>query len=518
MGVRVGQTVADARAVHPSLITHPAEPYEDARALKEIAAWAGRYGPNRNVDGDDGLWIEITGVAHLFGGEALLARDLAKRLEVAGFTVRIGIADTVSAAHALARFAGEPRKPIAFASPGKTESRFASLPVDALRLTDDSVLLLKRLGLRQIGQLTGLPRVVLARRFRDEGRAGRKSDRTALARAVVWRLDQALGRIAEPRAALEEQPLYRHMQSFEEPLISAEAIQFSLENLAAQLADGLRANEQGALQIRFSLYRSDGTRAAINVGASSPTNEASHLSGLFRERLDAIDAGMGVDLVMLEAFRVDRCLPSQSSLTASRRLTVSGAATGAAQLVDRLVNRIGSDRVLRLKHSPSHLPEKAQARTSALNFRSLETAARSDLEAFQDCGRKGPRPPFMLPHPEPITVIAELPEGAPAQFKWRRVSRRVARSSGPERIAPEWWQNLPGLAAVRNEESKSEMSGPLDDEVAGKEVLREGFSGMRDYYVLEDDHGGRYWVFRDGLFDLSAEHGTPGWYMQGLFG
>lgn len=189
-GVRIGQALADARASLPSLLSRPAEPERDRAVLEQLARWCGRYGANRNVDGEDGLWIDVTGVAHLFGGEERLVADLIARLSRFGVTVRVGLADTLGAAHALARFAPSP----ALAPAGTSEARLAALPVEALRLAPETVLLLRRLGLKRIGQLFLLPRAALERRFRSAQTAD----------AVLRRLDEALGVRSEPLAPLEK--------------------------------------------------------------------------------------------------------------------------------------------------------------------------------------------------------------------------------------------------------------------------------------------------------------------------
>ncbi|MEM7775115.1 MAG: DNA polymerase Y family protein [Pseudomonadota bacterium] len=524
-GVQIGQTVADARSIFPALMTQPAEPENDARALNQIAMWAGRYGPNRNTDGDDGLWIETTGVAHLFGGEAALLQDIACRLEHAGFTTRIAIADTIGAAHALARFANRRDQHRTLASPGQTELALQDLPVDALRLTEDSVVMLKRLGLRRIGQLTTLPRAALARRFREDVRAGRQaSHRNALARAVVWRLDQALGRITEPLAAMEDPPVRRQARAFAEPLISSDGVEVALKDLVTRLCHLLRTAGEGALRLRLCLYRSDGTRATVMAGTSTPSHMAAHIFDLFRERLDTVDAGMGVDLIALEALRVDTVRPHQAALTVHDQ-----QAGDVAHLIDRLTNKLGERSVLRLAEFGSHLPEYAEARRPAITHRDGGGSDLTAPEALQRCGRPGPRPSFLLPRPEPISVVAELPEGAPARFRWRRVSRRIVRSDGPERIAPEWWTALADTRAIAQDadsatraQDKHELE-PSDGNDASSIASRtqsacRSLPRTRDYYVLEDEQGGRYWVFRDGLYTDTGESSPPVWYMHGLFG
>lgn len=512
-GVQVGQTLADARAIHPSLMTRPAEPDADDKALRDIAVWAGRYGPNRNREGEDGIWIEISGVGHLFGGEEGLAQDLHGRLARAGFSARIAIADTPGAAYALARYGVRPGAYITISPPGECAQTLGQLPVDGLRLSDDAARLLKRLGLRTIGQVMAIPRAALARRFREETRAGHGRDgrkggmgvRAQLAHAVVWRLDQALGKVSEPRAAIEEPPVRQVSWPFMEPLISTEGILAALDDLCVRLGTVLREAGEGARSLRLCLYRSDGSRAVVEAGASAPVHDAEHIASLFRDRLETIDAGMGIDLMALEAVSVEATSATQSALAAPGR-----HGGDINHLIDRISNRLGAERVLRLCPFASHLPERAERRTAALEHSSSKASALQQDPALRSNESTGPRPAFLLTHPEPIAVIAEMPEGAPARFSWRRITRRVAKSSGPERIAPEWWRHL-STAHARARQS---------DHGDNADGARVRLPRTRDYYVLEDEVGGRYWVFRDGIYTnaCEAEGGAPTWYMHGLFG
>ena len=462
-GVRIGQALADARAALPSLASRPAEPHCDRLALLKLARWCGRYGPNRNVDGADGIWIDITGVAHLYGGEERLLEDLSSRLSDFGLTARVGLADTLGAAHALARFAAPP----ALAPPGETEARLAPLPVEALRLTPETVLLLKRLGLRRIGQLYRLPRASLQRRFRS----------AETAEAVLARLDQALGAKSEPCRPLAEPPALFVQRSWPDPLISAEALEAETAQLATELCAVLDTRGLGAHRVCLSLYRADGTVADVSTGMSSPCREPEHLMALLKEKLRTLDAGFGVDVLVLAAEHVERKGAHQAVL--GPRLNDTARADPAL-LVDRLTNRLGSARVNRLNAHASHIPERAEVRTPALSER-----ARKKEAAWPP--RSGPpRPPFLLTAPEPIRVIADIPEGPPARFTWRRVEHRVVRAQGPERLAPEWWR-----------------------EIAAEK------SRTRDYYRIEDEGGAGYWVFREGFYD--CDEAPPRWFVHGLF-
>ena len=480
-GVTVGQSLADARAALPVLRTRPAEPAYDHAALEELARWVGRYGPSRNTEGRDAVWVDISGVDHLFGGEAQLLSDLQRRLVASGFTCRLGLADTGAAAWALARFG---HGPISTASQGSLKTALEGLPVEALRLTPQTVLLLRRLGLYRIGQLYGVPRASLARRFRDVRGGGGTS--SGLADAVVLRLDQALGDIREPRSPLVALPCRVARQVFAEPLVTSAGIETAVEAAMSALCVTLADAGEGVRQLRLTLYRTDSTCAVLEIGTSSPSRDEAHLLGLFDEKLGAIDLGFGVDAVSLEAVGVAALDATQAGLGAKpRRL----GAQGLAQLVDRLANRVGPSSIYQLAAVPSHIPEQAECRRPV-------SQNRQD-SAHQAVGpsrmAKPPRPSFLLGRPEAITVIAEVPEGPPRQFLWRRASHRIVKAEGPERIAAAWWQGI-GMS-----------EGPA--------TLR-----PRDYYRIEDDHGGRYWVFREGLYGCEADDREPVWYVHGLFG
>lgn len=462
-GVRIGQALTDARAIFPELITQPAEPRRDRSALLRLARWCGRYGPNRNADGEDGIWIDITGVAHLYGGEEKLLADLAARLERFSLTARLGLADTLGAAHALAHFA---QASPGVAGEGRAEAAIMRLPVEALRLAPDTVLLLRRLGLKRIGDLYRLPRATLERRFRSAKGVA----------AVLMRLDQALGVRAEPCRPLIEPPALYVQRSWPDPIISSEQLEVETARLAEELCAHLSARGLGARRLCLSLYRADGSVAETRAGLSAPSWSPKHMNALLIEKLAAVDAGFGVDVMVLAAVQVEK--PGVKQETLAQHLRSDGR-TDATELVDRLSNRLGT-RITRLEPRASHIPERAEARVAAL-------ALRGEASQWPSVPTPAP-PPLLLPSPEPIRVVAEVPEGPPASFTWRRVERRIVRAEGPRRIAPEWW-----------------------DEIAKKQ------SGTRDYYRIEDEGGAGYWVFREGLYGRGDEE-LPRWFLHGLYG
>lgn len=465
-GLRPGMRLADARAVCPALLTVPDAPDNDAAFLEALARWASRYSPSLNVDGADGFWLDTTGVAHLFGGEPELLANLAGRLARMSFSARLGCADTLGGASALARFAR--RSPVIAAS-GTAPETLAPLPIEALRLDPETVLLLQRLGLKRIGQLYGLPRASLERRFHSKDAA----------ESVLRRLDEALGRRNETHAPLLPAPDFVARLSFADPLISHDGVLAGLERLAGALCSTLTRAGAGARRVVLWAARTDGSSVALEAGLSAPSATAAHFVRLLKEKLDTIDMGFGVDLMTFAALAVEDLHPEQTALSATARKP------GPEKLIDALVSRLGPRTVRRLFPQESHIPELAQTTQNA--FSKLPAWNGSSSSTYLE---KPPRPPLLLAKPESVAVMAEIPEGPPARFTWRRVNRRVVKAEGPERIAPEWWRAFDGGATQRT----------------------------RDYYRIEDEDGCRYWVFREGLYQERGEQERepPRWFLHGV--
>ena len=487
-GVAVGARLTDARAALPSLICRAAEPREDDIALLRLARWAGRYGPNRNTDGSDGLWIDITGVAHLYGGEENLLEDLVQRLTSFGVPSHAALADTFGAAHALARFGIGDAGTWALAAAGTERAVLASFPVESMRLDAKAVLLLKRLGLRCAGQLYDLPRESLARRFRSRDVAGE----------VLTRLDQMLGLKQEPRVPLAEPPVLTVRRTFAEPLLSGQAIETIAMALCEDLSALLKEKGRGARSVRLSLYRADGTVAEIAISLRTPSRDGAHLMLLLKEKFDSIDAGFGIDLMVLDVLRAGRVRDVQDGFSDDD----AAADYDPGPLIDRLSNRLGAETITILEPRASHIPERSEVRVPALVSLPLPVSALNGEREmtyeppwpYGPYGKGPRRPPFVFARPEPISVVAEIPDGPPARFIWRRVERRVQRAEGPERIAPEWWRAI-GLG----QNQKRPRS--------------------RDYYEIEDETGARYWVFRHGLYGGAEDESDdpPRWFLHGLF-
>ena len=488
-GLGPGMRLADARALLAGLATARADAAADRRGLERLALWCNRFTPwcavdgggdddGNNGGGDGGLLLDITGCAHLFGGEAALMDEIAARLAGLGIENRLGLADTPGAAWALARFGpaenGSPEARIA--APGETHTAITGLPVEGLRLAAGDAHLLRRLGLVTIGAVDGLPRASLARRFPSRERGS----------AVLARLDRALGRFAEPIMPLVPPPACLEHLALPEPLIDRAGLDAALARLMPGLVASLERDGLGVRRLALWCYRVDGGVVRRAVATARASRDGDHLTHLFRETLETIDPGFGIDLMALHAERVEPLAPAQLSLTGDGRRQ-----GGVDLLVDRLLAKLGDGAVCRLEPAARHRPETAERAVAP----GREPVPWSEAPEAAEAPEKPPRPFRLFDRPEPVEVMAEVPDGPPLLFTWRRVRRRVMRAAGPERIEPEWWA---GAAAGGRDEA------------------------VRDYYRIEDADGRRYWLYRAGLYgdgDSDAGIGaSPRWYVHGLYG
>jgi protein ImuB len=437
LGLACGMALADARAMIPALDVVEADEAADRALLAALADWAECATPLVAIASPQSLVLDITGCAHLFGGEAKLRDSLVARLAAQGFDTRAAVADTAGAAAAAANFGG----PALIAS-GETAAALAPLPLAALRIEDGIVAALERVGLKRIGQIVGTPRAPLAARF---------------GALLLRRLDQALGDEEEAISPRRPVPALMAERRFAEPILQMDDIAATLASLAGRLALSLEARGQGARAFELALFRVDGAVIRIAVGTSRPLRAPKLVLDLFREKFaqfgDGLDAGFGFDMMRLS-------VPATAPADAAQ-IDLSGEAEGRAdldQLVDRIGARLGPERIGRLTAAESHIPERA-----------LRFAAATDMEddVPPSAGEALDRPLRLLERPEPVEATAAVPDGPPAHFRWRRAQYRVARAEGPERIAGEWWRE----------------SVPT-----------------RDYFRVEDAEGHRFWLYREGLY------------------
>lgn len=496
-GLWVGQPLRDAHALCAGLATRPRDPVGEQAFLAALRRWAGRFSPWVAEAPPDALMLDLTGCAHLFGGEAALLAQAEADCAAMGLSLRAGLADTPGAAWALARFAGQGAgsdrsgdaidqearatrsragkrrhwtrggaAPVALARegggpriapPGKTYGALSPLPVAALRLDPEVVAQLNRLGLRRIGDLLGQPRAGLARRF---------------GKGLVHRLDQAMGSAPEPVSPALPPPRFAVRLTLPDPIGLQDDLLAGIDRMLPRLCAALEAAGQGARLLRLEAHRTDSVVEAIEVGLARPAQDPARIRPLLELKLDGIDAGFGIDMLRIEATRTEPLHARQQKAATAGRAGREDAACSAAleDLLGRLGARLGMEAITRRHPAASHIPEKTAQVLAA---------------AWSDPARGWPAPPaprpLLLWPPEPVTA-PEAPD-LPAGFRWRGRDWVPLAASGPERIAPEWWLDAPAWR-----------------------------SGVRDYWAVTTRQGERLWLFYAHGAALS-----PGWFCQGRF-
>ena len=494
-GLYLHQPLADALAVCPKLVCADAEPDAVQEALMALAVWAQRYSPATAPALPCGLWLDITGCAHLWGSEDGLAEDLIARLEARGIKARAAIASTFGAAYALAHHAKHylivPPQPNPFpggereqATPVATASLLAPLPVERLRIGEETASVLRKLGLFTIGQVQRLPRAGLARRFPD----------------LLPQLDKALGLAAEPIEFLRPPSPWVERLRFAEPISAPEDLERSTLKLLNMLCARLQAERQGGQRFEVGFFRCDGSVQTEAVSTAHPVRDAARVFRLFREKFGLIDPGFGIEVAALTATHVE---PLEAQQTNIMRKSAA-CAEELAVLIDALQNKLGEGRVYRLAACESYIPERAVKRAAPLESSSWPGSTRPSKAKNKGLRNRSPdgrlegghdnslslhmaeRPVRLFQRPHPIDVTAAIPDAPPMLFRWRKVVHRIVRADGPERISPEWWRGNGKTA---------------DDRV-------------RDYYRVESAHGMRFWVFREGIYGGER---PPRWYLHGVF-
>jgi protein ImuB len=462
-GLVSGELLSSARSKALNLQSREDDRAADAGALRKLALWCQRYTPLvmpwDEENGADGIFLDIAGCAHLYGGEARLLADLASRLRRFGLFPRIAVADTAGAAWGVARYGDAPNRIVP--SGGEAEA-ILNLPLAALRLTQETLALLHRLGFWRIEDLMHKLRAPLVARFSTH---------------LLLRLDQALGHKPEPLSSVSPPPRYHAHANFVEPILTDEHIVEAARRLLSDLVEDLTRDCVGARRLRFLLFRVDGEVVSIDIGLSAPSRNAEHLARLLALRLErlsgTLNANYGFEAAAIHVLVAESMPERQTRLVAEDEGT---APEDLACLIDRLEQRLGVGAVRRLHPHQSHIPERG-------------TVTRRAAEAIPSdwaIGTPGKtKPPLLLPHPEEVSeVMALIPEGPPRRFCWRGVQHQVVHAEGPERIAPEWWR-----------QAEMEIE--------------------RDYYVVEDESGRRFWLYRAGLYQDGIAH--PRWFVHGVF-
>ena len=495
-GLAVGQNVSDARALVPDLLVHELDREFTSHVFSEFADWHSNASPIVAVHdvmvpyGD--LILDITGVAHLFGGEDKMLLTLIGRLQRLGFVVQGSIASTIGAAWALAKYRSG-----TVLDPGAERTALAGLPVSALRLTEDQVAKLSQLGLKQIGQLWGRDRRALQARFGD---------------TLLLRLDQAEGSVVEqikPRIPVAERFTERR---FAEPIGLLDDVLMCARDLAIQLSLRLEQEGTGAQSFHLFVYRVDHKVMNLSVNAARATRDPDHIARLFAHRAERLmgeyDPGFGIDMIRLAASSI-----AELDSTQLGAFEVDDGAADLDRLYDRLTSRLGPLAVVHNAFVNTHIPERAARLEPIVARQEPDPAALPDPSIS--------RPLRLFPAPEPITVLAQAPDGPPLSMTWRRTRFRLVKTAGPERIEAEWQRTQMRLDYILPEgipqpAEEVKPTPPVLVPVNPRDAL-EPFDPdrlLRDYYMAEDETGRRYWLFRQGSYGAGRQ---PQWFIHGLF-
>ncbi|QQL51251.1 Y-family DNA polymerase [Mucilaginibacter ginkgonis] len=326
------------------------------------------------------------------------------------------------------------------------------LPANALRLQPDNLERLIKLGLKTIGSFIKMPRSVLRRRFGDD---------------ILLRIGQAIGFEEEVLQPVKVISPYEERLPCLEPICTASGIEIAIEMLLAKICRRLENEGKGLRIAILTCYRVDGNQQQVQIGTNTPSNNVAHLLKLFTLKIDSIEPALGIELFILEAPKVENINPSQEVFW--------GETTGledpqVAELLDRIAGKFGAGHIRRYLPQQHYWPERSVKSTTSIK----------EQPAIAWSVAK-PRPTQLLPYPQRIEVAAPIPDYPPINFRYKDKVHHIRRSDGPERIEREWWMD------------KGEH---------------------RDYYVVEDEAGCRYWLFRLGHYSADQTHQ---WFIHGFF-
>ncbi len=437
-GIHRAMVLADAKALYPSLHVMDDKPALAAQLLDRIAEWCIRFTPIAAADYPDGVVLDASGCTHLWGGEDAYLNDITKRLTKRGYTVRAAMADTIGCAWATARYGKGP-----VIETGGQRQALQPLPVASLRLEEETIVLLNKLGLRQVKDINNLPHKSLRRRF---------------GMPLLQRLHQAVGEEEEIITPVYPVEPYQERLPCIEPIKTKEGIEIALQHLLAMLCSRLCKEGKGLRKAFFRTYRADGGTSGIEISTNQPTQNIHHLFQLFSIKLSTIEPKEGIELFLLEATVVEELVTKQEGLW---QLQGGAFDTRVLDLMDRFVARFGPDAIHKFLPAESYWPEQSFKRTADLKE-----------EASTSWKLERPRPLQLLSPPELIDVTAPIPDYPPLNFRYRKDLHVIKKADGPERIEREWW-------------------------------LQDG--EHRDYYAVEDEEGKRYWLFRSGHYNETTK-------------
>ena len=480
-GVRAGMSLAHARALLPSdqVRVFPSDPKRQQEALGALAQWAIRFSPVVAADGTDGLLLDVTGCQRLFRGERRLVHQLVDAVRRLGFAVRAASAPSVGCAWAVARFAAEP---LSIIEQDQIRDVLGPLPTAGLRLDAGIQAALAQVGIERVGDLFRIPRRVMPSRFGPE---------------LLQRIDQATGDAIETIAGLRTAAPPQVQRLFAGPVKQWDAIELTVRQLVDQLANQLAKREAAAQRIEVELVRYEAEPVHLITTLSRPSRNPKHLWTLLRPQLEKANLGHGVERIRAVAPRFQTLAHEQNNYLYHDQ---TNAGNTLGELIDLLTNRLGPQRVVRTEPTETHIPELVYRQRSAVTWSQVQAGSTTGgLHKKKDqgqtktsplgeaCGGNSggggvrivdeDRPSVLLDPPDPVDVIAAVPDGPPVQLRWRHCEHRLVASIGPERIAPQWWKD------------------------------RSDGGGTRDYFKVQNHHGQWLWIYRD--------HKTKQWFVHG---
>ncbi|MBO9204224.1 MULTISPECIES: Y-family DNA polymerase [Niastella] len=432
--IREGMALADARAICPSLQYFDDKPGLASQLWQRIAAWCIRFTPTVALDPLGGILLDATGCSHLWGSEEAYVLDIINRLKARGYQAKAAMADTIGAAWAITRFGNE-----MIVEKNKQLGSLISLPPEALRLDENTIARLHKLGLSQIKSLVTIPSASLRRRFGP---------------LILQRINQMMGKEPEFIEPIIPPEPYQVRLPCIEPIARIEGIEIALHTLLQQLCERMQKEGKGVRTANFKGYRVDSKTVGIQISTSKASCNVKHLFHLFEMKLSALEPDLGIELFLLEATNVEDYTPAQEEFWKESPALND---QHIAELIDRLSGRINPDAIQRYLPAEHHLPERAFKKAGSLTEQSTTQWQTNK-----------PRPILLLEKPEKITVTAPIPDYPPMNFRYKGQFHKVVKADGPERIEQEWW-------------------------------IEEG--EHRDYYTVEDEQGCRYWLFRAGHYD-----------------
>lgn len=405
-GIKKGMVVADARIIIPALQVINNIPDLNKKLLQKLAGWCIRFTPCVAVDGDNALLFDASGCAHLWGSEMDYLQAIITRLNQRGYQVRVGMADTIGAAWATARYGkGSP-----VVESNKQYEALLTLPPASLRIEPGIVERLYKLGLHQIRDFVSMPRSALRRRFGNE---------------FLQKLDQALGNEQEFMQPVEPAVPWQERLPCLEPIVTLTGIEIALTELLRLLCMRLENEQKGVRTLRFTCHRVDDKIIEVEIGTNRPSRHAQHLFKLFENKLSIIEPALGIELFVLEALKVEDHVLAQETLWQQRGGLLD---PGLSELLDRFTGKFGNTCFHRYLPDEHYWPE-----------RSFKLATSMEEEPVTSWRTDQPRPLHLLPEPQPVEVTAPIPDYPPMLFRYKGKLHKIVKADGPERIEQEWW-------------------------------------------------------------------------------